>query len=93
MPDSTNDSFKITAEQFQKILKKQSMKQRKRASKKKRSPSENAKNVRPTSWEGETDGEKDPGSGASDGAPAERNRGYIESVRRGKPDFNSCSIS
>jgi len=56
MPNSTNDSFKITAEQFQKILKKKSMKRRKRASKKKRSPSENAKEVRPTSWDKETDG-------------------------------------
>jgi len=56
MPDSTNDSFEITAEQFQKILKKESMKQRKRASKKKRPLSENAKEVRPTSWERETDG-------------------------------------
>jgi len=56
MPDSTNDSFEITAKQFQKILKKQSLRQRKRASKKKRSPSENAKDVRPTSWDRETDG-------------------------------------
>ena len=56
MPDSTNDSFEITAEQFQKILKKESMKQRNRTSKNKRQPSENAKDVRPTSWERETDG-------------------------------------
>jgi len=56
MPDSTDDSFEITAEQFQKILKKKSMKQRKRASKEKRSPFENAIEVRPTSYERETDG-------------------------------------
>jgi len=36
MPDSTDDSFEITAEQLQKILKKKSMKQRKRASKTKK---------------------------------------------------------
>jgi len=36
MPDSTNDSFEITAEQIQEILKKENMRQRKRASKKKK---------------------------------------------------------
>ncbi len=56
MPDSTNDSFEITAEQIQEILKKENMRQRKRASKKKRSPSEDAKEEQPTSWERKTDG-------------------------------------
>jgi len=56
MPDSTNDSFEITAEQIQEILKKENMRQRKRASKRKRPLAGDAKEEQPTSWERKTDG-------------------------------------
>jgi hypothetical protein len=56
MSNSTNESLEITVKQFQKILKNESMKQRKRALMKKRLSSENAKDARLTSWDRETDG-------------------------------------